>query len=328
MYAQDYLTLRLVRLKSAEEWLVTREGLFFAYQKGGAGKCMTGQTEQQMRVGDMLVVQGGAGNKLCVEKGSEMVFWCFFLRLEHLFPIFASTEISLLQAVTNSFKAAKLFPAATALPTQCHKLILDVPSQFNLEHRSQLLRIAAIILAEEFKTAHCERVGSVSVEQRMIEVFEKMSTEQLLSLSVGELAVKFGCSRRHLNRLFHQFFGLSVAALRMEMRLLKAVSLLRDLQKKIINVAEECGFNHLGLFNTCFKRRFGVSPGEWRKQDRLHEGEAGATKQTSPVCSLESKGLCPLATAKKSLVPLDSKAPQALKPAGAKTFASLVSNEF
>jgi hypothetical protein len=44
-------------------------------------------------------------------------------------------------------------------------------------------------------------------------------------------------------------------------------------------VAEKCGFNHLGLFNTCFKKRFGTSPGQWRNlinQASNHAAEAGA----------------------------------------------------
>ena len=81
---------------------------------------------------------------------------------------------------------------------------------------------------------------------------------------MGELAGKFHCSSRHLNRLFHKHFGFSVAALRMEMRLIKAITLLRNRDAKVIHVAEECGFNHLGLFNSCFKHRFGTSPGRWR----------------------------------------------------------------
>jgi hypothetical protein len=64
--------------------------------------------------------------------------------------------------------------------------------------------------------------------------------------------------------LFHQYFGFSVGALKTEMRLLKAVSLLRDSKTKVISVADECGFHHLGLFNNSFKKRFGVSPGKWR----------------------------------------------------------------
>src|SRR2546430_2401773 len=88
---------------------------------------------------------------------------------------------------------------------------------------------------------------------------------------------RFRC-RRHLNRLFHQYFGFSVAALRMEMRLLKDVSLLRDPNIKVINVAEQCGFNHLGLFNTCFKRRFGQTPGHWRKTSAPARGQETGTR--------------------------------------------------
>jgi hypothetical protein len=82
----------------------------------------------------------------------------------------------------------------------------------------------------------------------------------------------------------------------MEMRLLKAVSLLRDADAKIINVADQCGFNHLGLFNTCFKRRFGMSPGQWRKSKIQSEG-ASARKLENKArtkCPLLATGSCPL----------------------------------
>ena len=181
-----------------------------------------------------------------------------------------------------------------------------------------MLRAAAAILTEEFKTTRTQRAGSASVEQRMVEVFEQLSVDQLLSLSVGELAVKFGCSRRHLNRLFHQFFGYSVAALRMEMRLLKAISLLRDTSGKIINVAEQCGFNHLGLFNTCFKRRFGVSPGEWRKQSARGEHQAANRRGEETGCPLHPKGLCPMAGKPDSLAALTPKSAPVRKALAAK----------
>jgi AraC-like DNA-binding protein len=143
----------------------------------------------------------------------------------------------------------KLFRASAALAKECRRLIIGVPAQFNLDHRSQLLRIAGTLLSEEFKTAHRQRMSSVSVDKHLAGSFENLKVDELLNLSVGELAEKFGYTRRHLNRLFHQFFGYSVAALRMEMRLLRAVCLLRDLDAKVVTVAEQCGFNHLGLFN-------------------------------------------------------------------------------
>jgi AraC-like DNA-binding protein len=120
-----------------------------------------------------------------------------------------------------------------------------------------------------------------------------LSSQEILELSVGDLAAKFGCSRRHLNRLFHDHFGVSVAALKMEMRLLKAASLLRGPDAKVINVAEQCGFNHLGLFNTCFKRRFGTSPGQWRKTTTPVMSASAEPAGTNPACRMLANGLCP-----------------------------------
>jgi AraC-like DNA-binding protein len=128
----------------------------------------------------------------------------------------------------------------------------------------------------------------------MIRLFERVSAEEILNLSLDELAGRFSCSRRHLNRLFHQHFGLSVAALRMEMRLLKAVSLLRNPGPKLITLAKECGFNHLGLFNACFKRRFGLSPGQWRKNLETDRKPTPMLAAADPNCRLRVSGLCPL----------------------------------
>jgi AraC-like DNA-binding protein len=131
------------------------------------------------------------------------------------------------------------------------------------------------------------------MEDHMMQVFEELSATELLTLSVGDMAHKFSCSRRHLNRLFHQHFGCSVASLRMEMRLLKALSLLREPDVKIIHVAEQCGFNHLGLFNACFKKRFGNTPSRWRKVAPNGENAGSDLDPGHPSCPLHANGLCP-----------------------------------
>ena len=293
MLAQDYLTLRLVRLKAPDEWVSKQLGLCFLFPKGGAGKCLCGPLNQRLAPGDVLVMGGAVGSKLCAPDRGEMVFACFSVCFETLLPLFASHEICLLQGITDNFKRAQMYPASSPLAVECHRLLAEVPPQFNLDHRSQLLRVAAAVLTVEFTKAHSQRVGFIRPEDHMIQVFEKLSTTDLVSLSVPELAGKFGCSRRHLNRLFHQHFGVSVAALRMEMRLLKAVALLRNPDIKVINVADECGFNHLGLFNICFKRRFGTSPGQWRKATIPSEHRPAGLGGAAPDCPLRLNGLCP-----------------------------------
>lgn len=262
---QDHLALRLARLKSPEELPLNQEGLTFVFARGGTGKFSSKAATSRVATGDVLVVNGSADGRLAADGKGEFTFWTFSLCFEHLLPLFGSNEISLLHSITDVFKAAKVHPARAPLAVESHRLIIAVPSQNNLDHRGQLIRIAAGILSVEFTEAQTRRSSFASPEDHMVRVFEKLSAAELINLSVGELAERFSCSRRHLNRLFHQRFGVSVASLRMEMRLLKAISLLRDPSAKVINVAEQCGFNHLGLFNTCFKRRFGASPGQWRK---------------------------------------------------------------
>lgn len=293
MSRQEHMALQLIRLKSAEEFLINDDGLTFVFAKGGVGGCLARTGTQRLLPGDIMVLNGASGGKFSAHNQGEFLFWSFSFCFENLLPLFSGNEISLLHNITESYKTAKIYSANSSLAVECHRLLGVVPPQFNLDHRGQLLRIAATILSTEFKAAQTQRSGFVRSEDHMIQVFEKLSSSELINLSVGELAEKFSCSRRHLNRLFHQHFGVAVASLRMEMRLLKAMSLLRDPDAKIINVAEDCGFNHLGLFNTCFKRRFGTSPGQWRKNALQAESTSALKSDTQPSCPLHANGLCP-----------------------------------
>lgn len=289
---EKHLSLQSIKLNPLEEWLTKHDGIYFIFITEGAGKFVSKTTSLRFGAGDVLVLHGNLGVKLCALEKTTLMLRNFSLVLEQLFPLFGSHEISLLQSVTANLSAVKTYPGNKALAQRCHQLLEQVPLQFNLEHRSQLLLVASAILSTEFEEAQNKRGGLTRIEDRIIQVFERLSAAELMNLTVGELSAKFNCSRRHLNRLFHQHFGLSVATLKMEMRLINAVNLLRNPDAKVINVAEQCGFNHLGLFNTCFKRRFGSSPGQWRKLNLKSEGLAVKKPDIKQVCPLRSNVLC------------------------------------
>jgi AraC-like DNA-binding protein len=300
MLSDDHLHLRLSRLKPNAEWVPDEATLCFVFPKGGSGNCVCGLLTQPVQPGDVIVLKATSGTRLLGTKEREMVFWNFSICAEHLFPLFASSEIGLLQKVTENLGTVRVYPASTPVASECHRLVGEVSPQFDLSHRIQLLRIVVAVFALELKSVRNQSNESGGAKRHMLQVFERLSASDMLNLSVAELARKFGCSSRHLSRLFHEYFGLSVAALRMEMRLLTAVTLLRDPDAKVTNVANQCGFNHLGLFSTCFRRRFNLAPGEWRRtcselcdppEDRLG---------VNPACRLQSIGLCPWCREHKS----------------------------
>jgi len=105
------------------------------------------------------------------------------------------------------------------------------------------------------------------LRERFRELVGQIPETELATHSLAELAGQLHCSQRHFSRLFREEFGASLRARQIELRLQGARHLLTNSNAKIINVALESGYRHLGLFNAMFKKRFGVTPSEWRRQN-------------------------------------------------------------
>jgi AraC-like DNA-binding protein len=104
-----------------------------------------------------------------------------------------------------------------------------------------------------------------------------MLEAELAGKTLTELAEHLHCSERHFSRLFREEFGVPLRARQIELRLQRAQQLLGDSDAKIINVAYDSGYRHLGLFNAMFKKRFGVTPSEWRR--KRDKGQATCDKK-------------------------------------------------
>jgi AraC-like DNA-binding protein len=242
-----------------------------------------------------VLLNQAAGGKVEAE-GEELFLACFSVSLGYLFPLFDGAEVCRLQGVCRRLYQAKVYSASAALAQECHSLLQGMPPQRDLDHRTRLLRLAARILSVEFKETDRKVGGLERMEEPVAQFFEGLPTTELLAFSSAELAERAGLSRRQLNRLFHQYFGISLAALKLELRLLRAMCLLRNPEAKVISVAEECGFGHLGLFNSCFQRRFGASPGSWRKlagPSQVQPAQPEEPGEAAAACPLRLSGLCP-----------------------------------
>ena len=75
-----------------------------------------------------------------------------------------------------------------------------------------------------------------------------------------------GCSREHLCRSFKKYLGVSPSAYLNAKRLNYAANLLLHSDQKVIDVAYASGFQSLSRFYHAFKKEFGVSPLQYRKQ--------------------------------------------------------------
>lgn len=85
---------------------------------------------------------------------------------------------------------------------------------------------------------------------------------------LGEVCAMAGMSERTFRRHVQQDLGLSWEALRMRIRLLKAVSLLGDAGLPVTRVALDCGFDSPSAFSRAFRGVLGESPSDYRRRVR------------------------------------------------------------
>lgn len=87
----------------------------------------------------------------------------------------------------------------------------------------------------------------------------------LADVSVTAIASAFHYSPDYLNRLFRKTENITLSAYIQEIRLAKALQLLRTTNQSIARIAEAVGYHNQGFFYRKFKERYGLLPGDIRR---------------------------------------------------------------
>ncbi len=87
--------------------------------------------------------------------------------------------------------------------------------------------------------------------------------------TVAKAAENCGVSRRHLDNLFLQELGFSMHVALNNTRLRQAHNALLTTTDSIAKISAYCGFTRVQYFNKCFKKFYGKTPSELRKNVRL-----------------------------------------------------------
>lgn len=74
----------------------------------------------------------------------------------------------------------------------------------------------------------------------------------------------FGLTYKHLNSIFKNITGNTIQKFYSEVRMDHAAALLRGTDLSVREVADRFGFEEVNYFSNSFKKRFGVSPSEYR----------------------------------------------------------------
>lgn len=93
-------------------------------------------------------------------------------------------------------------------------------------------------------------------------------------ITVSDIASHVGISRSHLNHLFQEELNVSAQNFLLDFRMNKAANLLANTAMSVKEISHHIGYVDPLVFSKAFKRKFGISPKEYRKyEDKLETRE-------------------------------------------------------
>ena len=93
-----------------------------------------------------------------------------------------------------------------------------------------------------------------------------ISSNYKKDIKLSDISDISGRDYHYLSRYSHKMFNMSFRDYLNSYRLEDALYLLENSDKKLSDIAFECGFQSIRSFNSCFKEHFMKTPSEYRKQ--------------------------------------------------------------
>ena len=129
----------------------------------------------------------------------------------------------------------------------------DMKSIFELSGR--FVRFASEIMAASLYS------GKSKIVAQAIRLIHASYADDL---TLPKMAEQIHVNTSYLSSLFHKEMGVSIVNYLTEVRLSNAARMLKTTNENVSEVAAACGFREPNYFSRIFKRKFGMTPREYR----------------------------------------------------------------
>lgn len=136
------------------------------------------------------------------------------------------------------------------------------PTGYQLFIKSQLFMLF-FILVNKCLLADVPKKDHKSLEKMKL-ILKYTETHYMEKITIKNIADELGISQSYFMKYFKKTMGTSFIDYLNEYRLTMASRLLVSSDASILNIAAEVGYENLSYFNRAFKRRFAMTPREYR----------------------------------------------------------------
>ena len=266
MSSELHLVLQELVVAPSDEWTPEGHAWTAVRVAAGYGYCLGDDEAHETKAGEAVIVGPGAKVTFRASQLGELKLEFFTVEPHLLDGLFTVMEWHQLESISARNTQRVFRYAANDSLAQKFARLATLSQRDALPVRLAFLQLWASCLTNLLPAFTQAGAGRKKLRLRFRQFFGHLSEKELAASSLTDMAAELNCSERHFSRMFREEFGVSLRDCQNELRLQRACRLLQDFKAKISSVAFECGYRHLGLFNLMFKKRFGLSPSQWRRQ--------------------------------------------------------------
>ena len=139
---------------------------------------------------------------------------------------------------------------------------------FELELKTLLYHLFFIIYSNRLIKEKASSTISKEVSDKIKLILQFIHENYQQELSIEKIALKCNFSEYHFMRFFKKYIGMTCIEYINNYRLEIASSLLNSTDKAILDISFEVGFNNVSYFNKLFKKKYSITPKEFRKSKK------------------------------------------------------------
>lgn len=140
------------------------------------------------------------------------------------------------------------------------------PFGYQLAIKSHLFKILFLIISNHMINQKIKHKKSLDKVKLVLSYVHENYAKQI---SVSEMADICYYSQSHFMKFFKASMGMGFTQYLNEYRLETASRLLLATSDSVLDIAMRTGFENLSYFNRIFKRKYGVAPGQYRRNNRI-----------------------------------------------------------
>ena len=261
----------------------------------GLGYRQSNKSYLEVGPDDVLLAFPSASCSFLASKLTDVHVQVFAIDLGLLSGVFSMEESRALNQFSGQHGGDVLFfPRSHAFAARFVDICQNTPKN-GLASRLRVLQLFTELVGDGLRLETLSIPVHQDGRSRFRELMRELPEGELMSCSVGQLSKRLCFSERHFSRLFRQELGVSLREKQQRLRLERARHLLETTPEKIINIALDVGYQSLSLFNVMFKRRFKMTPTEWRGRGKEAKRKGSGPRATAAMVVLALFSLMRLA---------------------------------